>query len=663
MPSPESAPRPRPRAGSLAARLEVTPELTLPKLLTDAAREVGEGRVALRAKRFGLWRTYTWTGYLEEVRLLALGFLALGLRRGDHVVIASGSRVEALWAELAALAVGAVAVAIHPEASGEALGRVVGEVDARLLIGETGRQASRALAAEPVTAKPERVIWMDPAGLRGLTDPRLLGLAEVRELGRSAWTKDPEAFVQAVLRGQADDAALVAYTGGIAGPPRGVVLTHRSLIHAAQSLLTEDPCEETDDVVSLAPLAWLGEQLVSVACALLSRFAVNFPESGETAPQDLREIAPHVVLGPPRVYERLVRGVRARAERAPWPMRLACRGAVRVGGEVAARAAQGRPITGSLRLGHWLAELLVLGSVRDQLGFRRVRRAYATGGSLGEEVVSFLRAVGVNLKLAYGLTESGGLATVHPDGAVTPETVGLPLPGTAVRVAPDGEVLVRSPALFRGYHRDPEATDRVLREGWLHTDDVGTLDAAGHLAVVGRRATLRPLWDGTLLSPEAVEARLRAHVLVRDAWVFVGMRGAVGAAVAVDPDVVADWAASARIPASGYAELSQRPEVVALVRAAVAEVNTGLPAAARIRRAVSLPEPFAVGAGELTAAGTLRRAFLAERYRAVTEALDAGAPEVLVDATTVGESVGPPGVGPGPVRLRPFEVPAVGTGG
>lgn len=618
------------RAASPAA-LPITGELTLPKLLQATARRYGDAKVAMREKEFGVWRPITWRRYLDEVRALAMGFHALGLRRGDKIALIGHNRPEGLWAEMAALAVGGVVVWLYQDALIDEVQYVVDHSDARYLVGEGQQEVDKALAIRDRCPKLERIVWDDSKGMRGYNDPCLMSLAELRRRGQEADRADPEAFERLVAQGRGDDVALLFYTSGTTARPKGALLTHTNMLKMGQNLMAVDPCSEDDDFVSFLPFSWIGEQMMSLSCGLQAGFTVNFPEDPETVQHDIREIGPQVLFSPPRIYEQMVRTVQVRVLDAPPLKRRAYEWALRVGGDVADAAFAKQSIPPGLALRRRLAELLVFRKLRDHLGLARIRRAYSGGAALGPDHLRFFHGIGVNLKQIYGQTEIAGISVVHRDGDVKFDTVGLPIPETEIRIAPDGEILSRSPCVFAGYYKMVDETERTLHDGWLHSGDIGFIDPDGHLVVFDRRKDVMTLADGSRFSPQYLETRLKFSPFIKDAWVLGDGRAAVAAVICIDAGVVGKWAEDQHIPYTSYAELSQKPEVCALVGEAVAHVNKSLPAPARVHRFVNLHKEFDADDEELTRTRKLRRSFLEERYREIVEGLYADAPEIHLD--------------------------------
>ncbi len=623
-----------PGGSGRARRVEITPGLTLPKLLVQTAHHYyGDKKVAMREKEFGIWRPITWRQYLNEVRFLALGFTALGLGRGDKVALIGHNRPEGLWAEMAVLAVGGVVVWLYQDALIDEVRYVVDHSDARFLVGEGQEEVDKALAIKPGCPRLERIIWDDTKGMRGYTDPCLLSLDEVRRLGRELAARDPEAFERMVAQGTGDDVALLFYTSGTTAQPKGALLTHANMLKMGGNMMAVDPCYETDDFVSFLPFAWIGEQMMSISCGLQAGFTLNFPEDPETVQHDIREIAPQVLFSPPRIYEQMVRTVQVKVLDAPKLKRAVYNCAMKIGGRMADLKFARQRVPISLRLAYRLGDLLVFRKLRDHLGLARVRHAYTGGAALGPDHLRFFHAIGVNLKQIYGQTEIAGISVLHRDGDVKFDTVGLSIPETEIRIAPDGEILSRSPCVFKGYYKMPEETARTLRDGWLHSGDIGFIDEDGHLVVFDRRKDVMALADGSRFSPQYIETRLKFSPYVKDAWVVGHEREAVTGVICIDAGVVGKWAEDHHIPYTSYAELSQKPEVQSLVGEAVVHVNKGLSAAARIRRLVNLHKEFDADDEELTRTRKLRRAFLEERYRDIVEGLYSGANQIHLDTT------------------------------
>lgn len=621
------------RGGNPIAEMEITRDLTIPKLLLRTAPKYGDRKVAMREKEYGIWRPITWRAYLESVKLLALGFVALGLERGDKVAMIGDNRPEGLFAEMAALSVGGIAVWLFQDSLIDEVQYIVDHSDAKFLVGEGQEEVDKALSIKDRCPKLQRIIWDDPKGMRHYQDPILISFKEVQRLGRELEEKEPGLFEQMVEKGHGDDVCLLFYTSGTTALPKGALLTHYNMLKMGQNLMRVDPCDEKDDFVSFLPFAWIGEQMMSISCGLLAGFTLNFPEEPETILHDLREIGPQVMFSSARLYEQMVRSVQVKYLDAPFLKRKAYEAAVRVGHRLAdARFAKKKIPWWWKGLG-MLADLCVLKKLRDHLGLSRIRNAYTGGAAIGPDHFRFFHAIGVNLKQIYGQTEIAGISVLHRSDDIKPDTVGKPIPETEVRISPEGEILMRSPSVFKGYYKMPEETARVLRDGWLYSGDTGFIDEDGHLVFFDRTKDIMILGDGSRFSPMYLESRLRFSPYIKDALVIGHGRPYVTAIICIDYGVVGKWAEDRGIPYTSYPELSQDPRVYELVKEAIKSANRGLPKAARIRRFVNLFKEFDADDDELTRTRKLRRAFVEERYKEIIEALYTQIEAAHIDTT------------------------------
>ncbi len=606
---------------------------TLPKLLVANAHRFGD-RVALREKEYGIWQTLSWAEYLDRVRAFSLGLLHLGLQPGDKVAIIGDNRPEWVIAELAAQSAGAISMGVYQDAIAAEIQYLVDFSDARFVVAEDQEQVDKLLEVWEQLPKAEYIIYYDPRGMRHYNYPFLLDFQEVEALGRAHHREHPNLFQDNVERTRPDDVAIFSTTSGTTGKPKLAMLTHHNLISMARNLIQVDPLEPDDEYLSFLPLPWIGEQMMSVATALVVGFTVNFPEEPETVRENLREIGPHVMFSPPRIWESLVSEVQVKVEDTTRLKRAVYEWAMNVGYRVAdARFAGQEPSPGLRRL-YRLADWLIFMPIKDKFGLRRLRRAYTGGAALGPDVFRFFHALGVNLKQIYGQTEISGISVLHRDGDIKFQTVGLPLPGTEVRIAENGEILSRSPAVFVGYYKNPEATAETLVDGWLHSGDAGYFDEDGHLIVIDRAADVMTLADGTKFSPQFIENKLKFSPYIKEAVVFGGGDYPfVTALINIDFANVGTWAERRQIAYTTYTDLAQKADVYELIRAHVERTNSDLPPAARIRRFLLLHKELDADDAELTRTRKVRRRFVAQRYQELVAALYSGAPSVEVETT------------------------------
>ncbi|MDE2975717.1 MAG: AMP-binding protein [Gemmatimonadota bacterium] len=612
---------------------------TLPALLARRARDHPD-QVALREKEFGIWQETTWAGFLQRVRAFSLGLVELGVENGDRIAIIGDNRPEWVIAELAAQSIGALPLGLYQDSIPAELARMLEAAEARLVVAEDQEQVDKVLELRDRVPGLEHVVYYDSQGMYGYEAPGLMAFEDVQTLGDRFLDRLPHEFDHRFGAVGPEDTALLCTTSGTTSVPKLAILSHANLLAMAEQLRGVDPMGPGDEFVSFLPLAWIGEQMVGVASALLAGFTVNFPEETATVRADIREIGPAFMMSPPRIWENMVSDVQVMAEDTTPLKRRLYRWAMKEGAAAAdARFAGGRPGPGprkrraglAARLRHRLADWTVLGPIRDRLGLSRVRRAYTGGAALGPDVFRFFHAIGVNLKQLYGQTEVSGISVVHRDGDIRFHTVGRPLPRTDIRISGEGEILCRSPAVFQGYFRNPEATAAALAGGWLHSGDAGYFEEDGHLVVIDRLADVMKLPDGTNFSPQFVENKLKFSPYVREAVVFGG-GGApfVAAMVAIDMENAGQWAERRRIPYTTFTDLARREEVYGLVRDHVAVVNRDLPAAARVRRFLLLHKELHADDAELTRTRKVRRRHIGDRFGDIVGALQGDGDSVTV---------------------------------
>jgi long-chain acyl-CoA synthetase len=613
----------------------VSEALTFPQLLERLAREHPR-RHALREKRYGIWQPVTWEEYDRRVRAFASGLAALGFRRGETLAILGDNRPEWVIAELAAQALGGRSLGLYPDGVLEEVAHVLRHGEVRFVVAEDQEQVDKLvdLKASGQVDAVEHVVYYDPLGLERYEQPYLREFTDVEALGERHAADRPGWIDAEIAAGRPDDVAIVCTTSGTTAKPKLATISHANLTWMGSSLMSLDPIDPDDEFLSFLPLAWIGEQMIAIACSLQRGFALNFAESAATVQADLREIGPRVMFSPPRIWESMVSQVQVRVGDAGWLKRAAFAWGLDAGKRAAASRLRGARPSPAVRAAALLAELVALRPVREQLGLTRLRRAYTGGAPLGPDVFEFFHAIGVNLKQIYGQTEICGIAVMHRDDDVKFNTVGVGIPGTDVSIAADGEILLRSPAVFAGYHGDPDATARALRDGWLHTGDAGYLDEDGHLVVIDRAKDVMQGPDGTRFSPAFIENKLKFSQYVMEAVAFGGEdRPYVAAMISIDFENVATWAERNHLSFTTYTDLAQKPEVYDLVAREIARANETLPEGARVRRFVLLHKQLDADDEELTRTKKVRRGVIHERYGAIVAALYDEAAEVRITST------------------------------
>jgi long-chain acyl-CoA synthetase len=604
--------------------------MTLPRLLRRNAEQMS-ARPAMREKNHGIWQTFTWAQYWEEVRDFALGLAAHGFRRGHKLAVIGDNRPRLYWAQVAAQCLGGCAVPTYQDSIASELVFVLDHAEVSVVVAEDQEQVDKILSLRTELPHLELVVYDDPKGLRHYRSAGLKSFAEIQAAGREYGAAHPRYVEAEIDRGDPDELALLTYTSGTTGRPKGVMLSHTNLLSSAEGFVAAEDILGTDDLLCYLPMAWIGDSLFSLVLTLLVGFTCNCPERPQTVQRDLRELGPTIAIAPPRIWENMLTQLRVRAADAT-PLKHRLFEFFRARAERAEQLkGEGKPASPIARLGLSLGEVLVYGPVRDQLGLRRARWVYTGGAPLGPDTFRFFRAFGVNIKQVWGSTELAGLASLQPDGEADPDTVGRAIPGTETRIAEDGEVLIRSAAVFKGYYKQPDATsDTMTDDGWFRSGDSGFLDRRGHLVVVDRAKDVGKLADGTPFAPQFVENKLKFSPFIAEAVAFGDRRPFVAAIVAIDLTTVGNWAERRNLAYTSFQDLSAKAEVRRLIAEEIAEVNGSLPDAARIQRFLLLNKEFDADDNEITRTRKIRRRFVAEKYAAIIEAFYRGDREVEV---------------------------------
>jgi long-chain acyl-CoA synthetase len=602
---------------------------TFPKLL-DAAMARRAERPAFREKRLGIWQTWTWRAWRDDVHAIAAGLHGLGLRRGQTLAIVGDNRPLLYGAICAAQCLGAIPVPVYQDAVAEEMGFVLGHGEARIAVAEDQEQVDKLLSIGARAPALERIVYDDPRGLRDYDHARLGSLEALMEAGRAALARDAGLVAREIAQGAGGDIAVMLYTSGTTGQPKGVMLTYDNVLTTCANAVAFDRLGEADEILAYLPMAWVGDHVFSYGEALISGFCVACPESGATVMNDLKEIGPTFFFAPPRIFENLLTQVTIRMEDASAPKRAMYRFFMDHARRVGIDILDGRPVGATDRLLYRLGEWLVYAPLKNVLGLGRMRVGYTAGEAIGPDLFAFYRSLGLNLKQLYGMTEASVFICLQPDGQIKVDTVGPAAPGVEIRLAESGEVLVRSPGVFKLYYKNEEATrDAKTADGWLRTGDAGIFDADGHLRIIDRAKDVGRLSGGALFAPKYIENKLKFFAYVKEAVAFGADRAFASAFVNIDLEAVGNWAERRGIAYASYQELAARPEVLDLVADCVARVNADLAAdpalaGSAIRRFIVLHKELDADDGELTRTRKVRRGFIAERYAPLVEAIYAG---------------------------------------
>ncbi len=595
--------------------------LTLPGLLARNAEKYGTSKVALREKEFGIWQSVTWAGYFENVSHIALGLVCLGFESGEKLAILGDNRPEWLYCELSVQSLGGAAVGIFPDSSAAQIKHIINHSDAAYLLVEDQEQADKFLEIRDECPGIKKIIVDDPTGMRNYDWSMFVTLSDVRDLGREYNWKHPEDFASRLQRITENTVALIAYTSGTTGLPKGAMLTHKNMVRMAANYDEIDPAYPEDNHVSFLPLPWIGEQMTAVSWNLYKGFTVNFPERPETVAENIREVGPNILFAPPRFWEKICSDIQVKIQDAIWIKRWFYKVCMPVGFKMAEYRLANRKPPAIFNLLYKLCHLCLFRSLKNYLGLGHLRNVYTGGAALGPEIFNLFQALGVNIKQLYGQTETSGISVGHRNGDIKLSTVGKPIPGVEIQISDTGEILTKGDTVFVGYYKDEEATTRTLIDGWLHSGDHGLFDEDGHLVMVDRMKDVMRLSDGSKFSPQLIENKLKFSIYIGEAVVVGKDRQFVGAMVNIDMANVGKWAESRKMTYTTYTDLSQKEEVYELVAQEISVINKSLPKAAWVRKFVTLHKELDADDDEMTRTRKVRRSVVEERYSQLIEAL------------------------------------------
>jgi len=590
---------------------------TFPKLLLNHAKVRGN-KTAIREKDLGIWQSWTWSQVTEEVRALACGLAALGFKRGDKLAIVGDNRPRLYWSMVAAQCLGGVPVPLYQDSVAEEMTYVLDNADVRFAIVEDQEQVDKLLEAKETCPKIEQVIFDDPRGLRHYDFPHLHSFESIQQKGREFDQSHAGFFDEQANSAIGSDIAIMLYTSGTTGKPKGVVLTHDNVIITARNGIIRENLTENEEVLAYLPMAWVGDNLFSYAQSYVAGFTISCPENGATVLSNLREIGPTYYFAPPRVYENMLTQVMIRMEDASKIKQRMFHYFMEHAKRVGTRILDKKPVTLSEKLIYKLGNFFVYGPLRDVLGLGRIRLAYTAGEAIGPEIFDFYRSLGINIKQLYGQTEGMVFICVQPDGEIYPDTVGTPAIDVEVKINDDGEVIYRGPGVFHSYYKNPESTASTkTEEGWVFTGDAGYFAENGHLKIIDRAKDVGKLTDGSMFAPKYIENKLKFFSFVKEVVAFGDKRDFTGIFVNIDLEAVGNWAERNNLAYSGYVDLASQTQVYDIIQECIEKVNKDLSEDPRmhhsqIKRFLVLHKELDADDGELTRTRKVRRNFIEE---------------------------------------------------
>jgi long-chain acyl-CoA synthetase len=615
-------------------------QTTFPRLLLDHASKRPTAP-AMREKEYGIWQTTSWSAMAHLVEAIACGLHQAGLTRGEHMVVIGANRPRLYATMLAAQSLGAIPVPLYQDAVAAECVFPINNAEVRFAVVEDQEQVDKMLEIQPQCPQLQHLFYDDPRGLRNYDQPGLGGLEELVGAGQAFAKAHPDFFREEIEKAQPADVAAMFFTSGTTGNPKGVVHTHSTLIDRADVGARFDKLTASDEVLAYLPPAWIGQNIFSYAQWLVAGYVVNCPESGATVTIDLKEVGPTYYFAPPRVFEGLLTTVMIRMEDAGTIKRKMFHAFMDVARRVGPTKMDGKSIGFVDGIKYALGNFFVYGPLRNSLGLSRVRVAYTAGEAIGPDLFSFYRSIGINLKQLYGSTETAVFVCLQPDHEARADTVGVPCEGVEIKLADNGEILVKSPGLLKGYYKNPEATAEVLTaDGWYHTSDAGFIDASGHLKIIDRVKDVGRIKgganDGAMFAPKYVENKLKFFSQIKEVVAYGDQRDQVCVMVNIDFEAVGNWAERRNLPYAGYTDLAQKPEVYELIRECVEKVNADLSrdallAGSQISRFLVLHKELDADDGELTRTNKVRRGFIADKYSALIEALYSGKTEQYIE--------------------------------
>jgi long-chain acyl-CoA synthetase len=607
----------------LDGRIEIDGCDTIPELFWHQVK-ARDGRTAFREKDLGIWRATSWRQYGERARAVGMGLAKLGLKRGEVVSIMAETVPEWLYADMGAMGAGGVSNGIYPTDSAKQVDYILNDSRSRFLFVENEEQLDKYLEVRERCPAIAKVFVFDMEGLADFKDPMVMPLEELMALGRAHDAANPGLWETLVSGPKPEELAILVYTSGTTGPPKGAMLSHRNVIFQMRNADAFIPLGADDEQLAFLPLCHVAERTFTTFLPLRSGAIANFAESVETVPDNIREVAPTTFFAVPRIWERFYSGIAIRMKEATWIGRTAYRWAIGIGLKVAEAELAGEKPSPLLKLAHRIADFLVLDNIKRAIGMHRIRWAGTGAAPIAPDLIKWYRALGVDMRELYGQTENCGLATSMPD-RIKLGTVGVTAPHTETRISPEGEILLRGPHVFMGYLNQPEKTADTLRDGWLHTGDVGYLDNEGYLKITDRMKDIIITAGGKNITPSEIENQLKFSPYISDAVVIGDKRKFLSCLVMIDYDNVAKHAQDNNVPFTDFVSLCRSSEVVDLIGAEIERVNAGFARVETIKKFRLIEQQLTAEDDEVTPTMKLKRKFVSEKYRATIDGMYAEA--------------------------------------
>ena len=586
---------------------------TLPQIFLDRVTECGD-QIALREKDFGIWKRITWNQYLDHVKYFSLGLVTLGFQRGDHLAIISENCKEWLYADLACISLGGITVGVYPTSPYPEVKYVVHHSDAVMVVCEDQEQTDKILEVIEDLPTLKKIIVKDMKGLRNYPKDIILSFNEVETLGKQLAKTHPNLFLDKVNKGDPEDICIMIYTSGTTGMPKGAMVNHRNV--AATTWASADAMKVTqkDTVVSYLPLCHVAEQIFSLYLPLFIGNTVNFAESIATIQNDLREIAPTLFLGVPRIWEKLHSSVTINIQDSSTLKKWIFKHCMTIGYKVARLHLDHKKVSFGLNLKWWAGYWLIFRALQNYVGLRNSRLSLSAAAKVSPEELLFFHAIGIQTKEGYGMTECTGLSFIHMGNDIKLGTVGKPISCIEYKLATDGELMKKGASIFQGYYKNPKATAKTILDGWLMTGDIATVDVDGHVSIVDRKKDILITSGGKNIAPSLIENEIKVSPYIKEAIVLGDGEKFVSALIQIEFDNVGKWATNKQLPYTTFKSLSKIPEVRDLIQEELNTVNTKFARVENVRKFLLLTKELDHDDDEMTATMKVRRATIYKKF-------------------------------------------------
>ncbi|MDF1591748.1 MAG: AMP-binding protein [Desulfobacterales bacterium] len=601
----------------------MTVETVVPRVFKDTVQKYGD-RTAMRKKEFGLWHDISWNDYYRMAAQVGAALVSMGLEKGDCVSIIGDNCSEWVIIDMGIQCAGGITAGVYATNAWEQVAYIVQNSESKFFFVENEEQLDKWLMFRDSAPHLKKMIVWDLEGLRNFNDPMVISFDELLTAGSRVLQKNPRLIEDCIDGIAPEDTSMLIYTSGTTGPPKGAMLTHRNLMWMGQAITTDNPMFDKDEVLSFLPLCHVFEQLFSVMGHITHGYIVNFIESVDTVTDNMKEVSPTVGYAVPRIWEKYYSAIYIRMSDTTWFKRMIFHVALKIGKKRAGLKMNFQKIPLPLELLYRLAYLAVFRKLKERLGFDRLRVAYSGAAPISPDVLLFFQSIGVNLIEGYGQTEGTGVTCISRMGKIKFGYVGPPLTGAEIKIAEDGEILLKSPGVFKGYFKNPEATAETIKDGWLHSGDVGEIDADGFLKITDRKKDIIVTAGGKNITPQYIENKLKFSPYINDAVVIGDGRKYLASLIMIDEDNVVKYAQDHKIQFSTYKDLTQHPEIIKLIHAEVEEVNQSLSRVEQVKKFTLLPKKLYEEDGEVTPTMKVKRKYVNKAFSDLIEKMYKG---------------------------------------